>query len=76
MDLKARRSELRLSQSQLARLSGVSRFKICLHELGDRPLTDEEVARLRHAMGQELSRLAAALSTIREGERRTLDTLA
>jgi len=71
VDLKARRSELRLSQSQLARLSGVSRFKICLHELGDRLLTDEEVARVQHAMGQELSRLAAALSTIREGERQT-----
>jgi predicted transcriptional regulator len=59
LDLRQRRSELRLSQSQLARLSGVSRFKICLHELGDRRLTDEEVASVQDALRLEVSRLAA-----------------
>lgn len=43
------RIALGISQSRLARLSGVSRFKICTNELGDAALTEEGQCRIRFA---------------------------
>jgi predicted transcriptional regulator len=62
MNLKDRREKLRLSQSRLAMLSGVSRFKICLHELGERRLKHEELARIDRAIQTEVDRLRDSLS--------------
>ncbi len=55
--LRTARSDLAISQSKLARLSGVSRFKICCYELGDGSLTPEEQARLREALRAEADRI-------------------
>jgi predicted transcriptional regulator len=57
MNLRAHRSALGISQSKLARLSGVSRFKICLFELGDGELNEEEQRQIREALLTEAERL-------------------
>ena len=51
------RIALGISQSKLARLSGVSRFKICTYELGDTTLTADEQNRIQEAFRTEASRL-------------------
>lgn len=58
MDLRSNRLALRISQSRLARLSGVSRFKICLFELGDGPLTEDEQKRILTALRAESQRVS------------------
>jgi predicted transcriptional regulator len=55
--LRDNRMALGVSQSKLARLSGVSRFKICLFELGDGTLTADEQIRIREALQAEAERL-------------------
>jgi transcriptional regulator with XRE-family HTH domain len=57
MELRAARKTLGLSQSHLSRLSGVSRFKICLFELGDGSLSIQEQDRIRGALQTETDRL-------------------
>lgn len=57
MNLRSHRNALGLSQIRLARLSGVSRFKICLYELGDGSLNQEEQKRVREALQAEVERL-------------------
>jgi hypothetical protein len=47
---------LKISQSRLAMLSGVSRFKICLCELGDLGLNETELSKIRHALQDEAAR--------------------
>lgn len=68
MNLKNRRNALHLSQSRLARLSGVSRFHICLHELGDKALCQEDLARVANAIRQEAQRLHKLSGPIATGE--------
>jgi len=63
-DLKRARVALRLSQSALARLAGVPRVHVCLHELGDRPLNAQEESRIEAAIRQETERLQKAARTI------------
>ena len=55
--LRSRRETLGLSQSNLARISGVSRFKICMFELGGGALSTEEQLRVRKALEGEAARL-------------------
>ena len=55
--LKEHRSRLGLSQAKLARLSGVSRFKICTSELGDTTLTEGDQEKIRQALQAEAARL-------------------
>jgi len=55
--LKSHRNALGISQSKLARLSGVSRFKICTFELGDNSLTLDEQHRIKAALETEVERL-------------------
>ena len=55
--LRGNRIALGVSQSKLARSSGVSRFKICLFELGDGSLTDDEQNRIHQALQTEAERL-------------------
>ena len=55
--LRAIRITLGLSQSQLARLSGVPRHKICTFELGDGTLDPDQEVRLRNAVQTETNRL-------------------
>jgi predicted transcriptional regulator len=57
MQLKEFRSTLQISQSKLARISGVSRFKICTYELGDSTLTSDERVRVLEALQSEADRL-------------------
>src|SRR4051794_15442553 len=55
--LRRTRTTFGLSQSRLARLSGVSRFKICTYELGDGSLTPEQQVYIRKALQAEAERL-------------------
>jgi len=55
--LRATRMSLGLSQSRLARVSGISRFKLCTYELGDRSLSADEQNRVRRALHAEAERL-------------------
>lgn len=55
--LRELRIALGISQSRLARLSGVSRFKICTHELGDAALTEQEQFRIHESLRSEAERL-------------------
>jgi predicted transcriptional regulator len=57
MNLRSHRNALGISQSRLARTSGVSRFKICTYELGDSSLTADEQGRIREALQAEADRL-------------------
>jgi hypothetical protein len=57
LELRTCRELLRLSQTKLARLSNVSRFKICLFELGDGALSAAEQRRVSEALRAELDRL-------------------
>ena len=64
MDLRSRRNALGLSQSRLARLSGVSRFKVCLFELGDGSLKPEEQQSISAALRAETDRLRSLPSDV------------
>jgi hypothetical protein len=64
-NLRGNRIVLGVSQSKLARLSGVSRFKICLFELGDGSLTADEQIRIREALQAEAERLRQVFSPLR-----------
>jgi predicted transcriptional regulator len=64
MDIRTQRITLGMSQSRLARLSTVSRFKICMHELGDKPLNEEEFGRIESALRAEARRLARMASQV------------
>jgi predicted transcriptional regulator len=55
--LRAHRNVLGISQSKLARMSGVSRFKICNFELGEGSLPLDEQSRIREALCAEAERL-------------------
>lgn len=55
--LRYTRRSLQLSQSKLARLSGVSRYKICDFELGSGELSPVEQERIRRALRTEAERL-------------------
>jgi predicted transcriptional regulator len=57
MNLRSNRLALGISQSKLARLSGVSRFKICLFELGDSALSGDDQERIRRALQAEAERV-------------------
>jgi len=67
-ELKRRRTDLRLSQSAVARLSGVPRIKICLFELGDRPLNASEQQDIEDALTKEAQRMQRALATLGEAK--------
>jgi predicted transcriptional regulator len=62
--LRSLREALRLSQSQLARQSGVSRFKICVFELGSGSLTPNEQMLIKEALQAEAERLRYTASQI------------
>jgi predicted transcriptional regulator len=62
--LRAQRAVLGISQSRLARLSEVSRFKICVFELGSGSLTADEQNRVREALQEEARRLRSAAARI------------
>jgi len=66
--LREHRITLGISQSKLARLSGVSRFKICTHELGDVALTANEQNRIQEAVRAEASRLRRVSTEIQFGQ--------
>ena len=67
-DLREMRVALGISQSKLARMSAVSRFKICLHELGDGSLTTEERDRIQEALRAEAERLRNLSAKIEFGQ--------
>jgi predicted transcriptional regulator len=52
-----KRMLLRLSQTRLAALSKVSRFKICLYERGDLSLTPHELLQIDEAIREEARRI-------------------
>src|ERR1019366_217058 len=68
MNLRSHRTALGLSQSRLARLSHVSRFKICTCELGDGSFTPEEWSRICEALQAEVDRLRSIPTQIELGD--------
>jgi transcriptional regulator with XRE-family HTH domain len=68
MNLRAHRSSLGISQSKLARLSGVSRFKICTYELGSGSLTVDEQNRIGQALQVEAERIRGIPANIDFGQ--------
>lgn len=54
-----------MSQSRLARLSGVSRFRLCTYELGGGSLSPEDLNRLQEALQAEAERLRSITAFIR-----------
>ena len=72
MDIKdKRRMAGRLSQIELARRSGVSRFRISLAESGHIVLRPEELAAIKRTLAKEIQSLAEGLlkSGINFGEK-------
>jgi predicted transcriptional regulator len=63
-NLRTHRNAIGLSQSSLARISGVSRFKICTFELGSGSLSSEEQRRIKLALEAEASRLRSAAAQL------------
>jgi predicted transcriptional regulator len=55
--LRSHREALGLTQSQLARLSGISRFRICRFEMGDITLRSEEQRVIYAVLAAEAKRL-------------------
>jgi predicted transcriptional regulator len=70
MNLRADRSALGISQSRLARMSGVSRFKICTFELGSGALKEDELDRIKTALLAEADRLRTVSRQIDLGRAR------
>ena len=56
-----------LSQSKLARISGVTRFKICTFELGSGSLSSEDQKRIRLALEAEATRLSSVAASVTFG---------
>jgi len=61
MNVKESRVIVKLSQSKLARLSGVSRFKIVSYELGEGNLSPSEIELIRDALYSEAARIRMSL---------------
>ena len=68
MELRAARKTLGLSQNHLARLSGVSRFKICTFELGDGVLGPDDEDKILRALQAEAERLRNISALIDVGQ--------
>ncbi len=66
-ELKRDRAVLGLSQSRLARLAQLPRFKIVFFELEDRPLSEDDQVRVRAALRAEAQRLKQMASQIGRG---------
>jgi predicted transcriptional regulator len=64
MNLRTDRLALGISQSRLARIAHVSRFKICVFELGSGSLTLDEQRQINEAMHAEAERLRNAAAQI------------
>ena len=64
MNIRPERRKLHISQPRLAKLAGVSRYKICLHEIGDAELSSQELRRIEAALRKEAGRLRAAIAGI------------
>lgn len=62
--LKASRLSIGVSQSKLARLSGVARFKICTFEQGSGSLSSEEQRRIKLALEAEAARLRSVAAQL------------
>ena len=60
--LRSRREALGISQSKLSRISDVSRFKICMFELGGGSLNAEECQRIKSALEAEAARIRSVTS--------------
>lgn len=67
LDVRGERGRLRISQSRLSASSGISRFKIVLHERGEKPLNDADLARVRTAITREAELLRVELSKVAVG---------
>jgi predicted transcriptional regulator len=67
VDLRIRRTKLGISQTRLARLARVSRFKICMSELDNQELTADEEARINEALRAEVARVLDDLREVGAG---------
>jgi DNA-binding XRE family transcriptional regulator len=67
--LKEVRQKFRMSQSELARLADVARYKLVFFELGDRQLDANDQARLSFAIRREAAQLQKAIELLGIGTR-------
>ena len=65
--IRKRRTELRLSQSELSRRAGVSRYKLNVHEAGGASLNSAELASIEHVLRAEMERLRESLFALEPG---------
>jgi predicted transcriptional regulator len=68
MDLKDLRRKLKISQTRLAQMSEVSRFKIALYELGEGTLSADECSRIVEALRSEARRIQEETLDIARGQ--------
>jgi hypothetical protein len=66
MGFQEQRRRLRVSQTRLALLSGVSRFRVWEIENGGPEVTEEEATCIRRALRQEARRQQAELHAVTE----------
>ena len=60
INLRSSRESLGISQSKLARISSVSRFKICMFELGGGSLSSKECQSIKASLEAEAARIRSA----------------
>jgi transcriptional regulator with XRE-family HTH domain len=60
--LRTGRETLGISQSRLARISGVSRYRISTFEMGGGPLKPDECQRIKVALETEAARIRSVTS--------------
>ena len=65
LEVKSERQKLQVSQARLARLAGVSRYKLGLAEFRAARLTAAELARIRRALRREAVRLRRAVQALK-----------
>ena len=64
INLKAIRQALKMSQADLAKLSGLGRRSIIAAEHSRRPLTEKQERRIEQAAGKEKARMLKLLKAI------------
>lgn len=69
LNLKEIRKALKLSQYDLAKLSGVERRTIMAHELGRKRLSYEDYSRVKKAVLMEKDRMEKELQKVQFGNR-------
>jgi len=60
-EMRRRRTQLQLSQSEIARRAGVSRYKLHVYEAGGSLLRPDEIARITDALREHANQMRQRL---------------